>query len=342
MECANPSYLKNGRMYHWSNPYDDHSQLIFPAQKIDCRKCIHCRKNRGGELAHCCILEAQTYQDNHFITLTKKPGYEKNHPKFEKKEIKNFIKKVQRWCWKKHACTPKIYRVHEHGSGKTKRSHYHLVVFNLPLDDIRPTQRPDTGMSYTILSLWQHGHITVQSLNHATAMYQSLYLDKDLKNGHANSEKKSVSWHSGIGTTAFLKNYRQWLNLGYIPFGDKKQKIPRKFFKIAQKHLDAITLTNWAFCRKYMKKQFDKMGDFDRGLCLVRPKLCQINIAPNRELAEIYLNFKLQQRDQEKNNERMNQIMLHNQGRRKQMPDFHISGENTLYNQLKKLEENKL
>lgn len=338
MECANPSYLKNGRLYHWSSPFDEHSRLIFPAQKIDCRKCIHCRKSRGGELAHCCVLESELYRDNHFITLTKKPAYEKLHPKFEKKEIKNFIKALQRWCWKKHACAPKIYRVHEHGGGKTKRSHYHLVVFNLPLDDIRPTKRPDTNVSFTIQSLWGNGHITVQTLNHATAMYQSLYLDKDLKNGHSNSDKKSVSWHSGIGTSAFLKNFRQWLDLGYIPFGDKKQKIPRKFFKIAQKHLDAFTLTNEQFCWKYSRKNTIQILRYGK------LKLCQINIVPNRELADMYFNFKLKERDQKKNEERMKQICdyVSYKGSRKQMPDFHVSGENTLYNQLKKLENDKL
>lgn len=334
MECANPSYLKDGKLYHWTSPYDNHSNLIFPAQKIDCRKCIHCRKNRGAELAHCCVLEAENYQHNHFITLTKRPEYEALSKNFNKREIKNFIKSLQRWCKKTNGTTPKIYRVHEHG--KKGRSHYHIVAFNLHLHDVKETKRPDTFHSVTIENLWKHGHITVQDLNHATAMYQSLYLDKDLKNGHANSLKKSVSWHSGIGTGAFLKNYKQWLSLGYIPFGDKKQKIPRKFFKIAQKHLDAFTLTNEQFCWKYSKKNTIQILRYGK------LKLCQINIEPNRELAEIYANFKLQPRDQEKNNVRMKQIDDYLYKQRKQMPDFHIAGENSLYNQLRKLEIDKL
>ena len=214
MQCANPSYLKNGIIYHQSQPYDDKGRSIFPTQKIDCRKCVHCRKNRGSELAHCCVLEADGSKNNHFITLTKNKEYEKEHPKFELREIKNFIKSLQRWCQKTNKTTPKIYRVHEHG--KKGRSHYHIICFNLQLHDLEDTKRPETLHSKTIEDLWKHGHITVQDLNHATAMYQSLYLDKDLKNGHANSDKKSVSYHSGIGSSSFLRNYKQWLTLGYL------------------------------------------------------------------------------------------------------------------------------
>lgn len=339
MECANPNYIVNGIFTHWRHIYERNPNWTY--QPVPCSDCVHCRKNRGSDLAFTCTLEAQLYNDNHFITLTKRPSYEKDHPKYEKKEFKNFVKALQRWCYKKHACTPKIYRVHEHGGKATKRSHYHAIVFNLPLHDIKPTPRPDTNHSQTIQNLWKHGNVTVQDVNHATAMYQSLYLDKDLKNGHANSDKKSVSWHSGIGTRYFLKNYKQIFLLGYIPDGERKQKIPRKFLKIAQKHVDALTLTNEQFCWKYSKEHCKKVIKLQNPrVALIN--LCTINIQPNRELAEHYVTFKNQPRNEEKNEQKLKQILEYNSQKRKLPPDFYLSGQNTIHNQLLKLENKTL
>lgn len=334
MECINPYYIKHGRIYSWKNPIDAQNNIIFPAQKIDCRHCIHCRKNRGKENADMCVLENAEHPSSYFITLTKKPEYEKEHPVYEKNEARNFTRRLRRWNRKNNNTEILVYRVHEHG--KYGRSHYHFIVFSLMLHDVEQTPRPDTYYSATIQRLWPHGHITVQELNHATAMYQSLYLDKDLKNGHANSSKKSVSYHRGIGTSNFLKNYKQYFSLGYIPMGENKIKIPRKFMKIAQKHIDATTLTNEQYCWKYSRAHTKKI------LAGETTKLCTINIEPDYDMVLAYQHFKNQPRNEEKNNERMNQITNYIYGQRKLKPDFHLSGENTIYEQQNKLEKDRL
>lgn len=322
-------------MYHWTNP-----DLTYPAQKIDCRKCVHCRKNRGAELADCCVLENEQHESAYFITLTKKPEYEKEHPKYEKKEIKNFIKRLLRFAKKTQSKTIKAYRVHEHG--KFGRSHYHLITFGLSLSDLKNTPRPDTFSSEIINRLWPHGHSTVQALNHATAMYQSLYLDKDLKNGHANSARKSVSYHSGIGTNYFLRNYKEILTNGFIMRDEgRKMKIPRKFLRIAQKHLDALTLTTDQYCYKYSKEHYLKVLDFHFGK-IDKVRLCTINLEPNKELAELYYHFKNKPREEEKNIERLKQIQEYNFGLRKQKPDFWQAGLNTIHNERQKLEKDKI
>lgn len=334
MECANPSYLKNGNIYHWSNPFDSKGNLIFPAQKIDCRHCVHCRKNRGKENAVCSVLESDLYVHNHFITLTKNPEYEKDHPVYEKKEIKGVIRRLRRYIQRHHNITPRVFRVHEHG--RYGRSHYHLIVFNCPLD-LTSSPVPNSYNSPLLEKIWPHGHHTVQDVNYATAMYQSQYLDKDLINGNANNSRKAISYHCGIGTPAFLKHYKQWFRNGYITTPDsKKAKIPRKFTRIAQKHVDSVTLTNEQYCFKYSKKHCQKVianNLFGKGPPV---RLCTINIEPNLDLVLEYQHYKNKLRDEEKNDERMKQITDYVYGQREKKPDFHESGKNTVHDQLTK------
>ena len=336
MECANPNVFgkKSNHFYgNWRFVAHNNPEILRYSTLRPCGNCVHCRKERGRENALCCVLEAQQYQHNHFITLTKRPDYEKENPGFSLKEIGNFRLSLRRWCRKENNVTPKIFRVHEHG--KLGRSHYHIIAFNLQLHDLVASPRPDTNTSEKIDQLWKHGFTTVQDVTMASAMYQSLYLDKDLKNGNANSEKKAKSYHSGIGLTAFQSNYKQWLRLGYIPYGEEKFKIPRKFLKHAQKHLDMFNLTNHDFCMKYSKEHTEKIMN-----SLKPERLCSINLEPNEDLANDYIYFKSQERSEEKNDEKIKQIFQYLETEK--LPDFYISGENAIYNEANRLQKDKL
>lgn len=304
MKCGNPKIKTLRGLFK-------HLQFCLPdeipehPQLHDCLHCAHCRKIRGRENADMCHLDSLGFTFNWFITLT----YAKAPDRMRLRDFQLFAKKLRKYCYKKNLCYTKIYRVHEHG--KNGRAHWHFVAFNLPLQ-VFNTEDPTIFSSHDIRQLWGHGHITVQHVNEATAMYQSLYMDKDFQNGNANNEKKAVTWHSGMGTSWFLKNYEQVMQLGYIPGTDnRKIKIPRKFLKIGKKNWELIYSPH-DFLKNYRSKEyklfyrpeFEQFKELGR---LAKQFIC-IDYIPNKKLADLWHNFKYQIREEKTKDEILTEL----------------------------------
>lgn len=242
---------------------------------FNCGKCIICRKKKAYELAVRCVLHASLYQKNCFLTLTydeKKPTY---HNRFDYTDIQKFKKRLRRSTKQRI----EIFNVHEYG--KNGKKHWHLLVFNWePPDKEIHTRSKGIPLykSKTLEKLWPAGFATAGDVSEGSAMYQSQYMEKDLKNGNLMSQKKSHSKHSGLGRPYFLKNYKQILTLGYIPIGGRKVPVPRYFQKLAHKH----------FCHFYDKRAF---FDVKERKALYRPFKKE---EPNLEIANLYSGFKHQ------------------------------------------------
>ena len=98
---------------------------------VPCGKCPACLENRRQDWAIRIMEESKNYDFNYFITLT----YDENHyPKdnsVDKRAIQLFIKRLR----KRLKAPIKYYCVGEYGT-KTRRAHYHVIVFNLSPDCI--------------------------------------------------------------------------------------------------------------------------------------------------------------------------------------------------------------
>lgn len=204
---------------------------------FNCGKCIACRKKKAQEIATRCVLHASLYIHNCFITLTydeKKPEY---HNKFQYEDIQKFKKRLRRYCEHHYDKKIQVFNVHEYG--KNGKKHWHLVVFNHDFQDKTLYTKKNGNNLYTskkLEELWPFGFSTIGHVTEASALYQAQYMQKDLKNGNLQNDKKSHSKHSGIGRDYFLAHYEQILRLGYIPFDGKKFPLPRYFQKLAHKH----------------------------------------------------------------------------------------------------------
>lgn len=146
-------------------------------------------------------------------------------------------------------------------------------------------------------------------------MYQAQYIEKDLKNGNRNNSKKSHSKHSGLGRPYFMQNYKQILMLGYIPVGGRKVPLPRYFEKLAHKH----------YCHYYDKSKF--FDNPDRK-AIHRPFKKQ---QPNKEIADLYINFKHQKEKLILEFEKDWQDILNRYLTDKAPTDFQKSGSNLLH-----------
>lgn len=193
-----------------------------------------------------CVLNASLYKQNSFITNTYDEGRDGYHNKFQYSDIQEFKRRLRRYCEYHFNKRIQVYNVHEYG--KNGKKHWHLVVFNHDFSEDVLGKKTVTRELFTIKGgnrlytspklqeLWPHGHHTIGEVTEASAMYQSQYMQKDFQYGHAGTNKKCHSKHSGIGRDYFLANYEQILKLGYIPFNGRKAKIPRYFERIAHKH----------------------------------------------------------------------------------------------------------
>lgn len=302
---------------------------LMANQVFDCGKCVHCRKKRGYELACKCVLHSSLYQQNSFLTLTydeKKEGY---HNDFNYPDIQKFKKRVRQFCKRNYGKKIEIFNVHEYG--KNGKKHWHLILFG---HDFSHDPKPNLARTlftvhgdhriYTSLrltQLWPHGFNTIGSVEIASAMYQTQYMEKDLINGNSRNSKKSHSKHAGIGKPYFLKNYAQILKLGYIPINGGKLPIPRSFIKIAHKH----------YCHYYEPSAF---FDEPKGRkALYRPFKHGMD---NLELANLYILHKSRTDERKLDLEKQWALTIETHLTTKHDPDFLKSLSNTMYELNKK------
>lgn len=318
MKCINPvlkAQIGNKTIFR----HFDLASYIVKLRGIpfNCGKCLHCRKRKALELARRCVLHASMYQNNCFITLTYDESSVGDNT-IDYSHIQKFKKRLRKSLNGKKI---EIFNVHEYGSAG--RKHWHLVIFNHDFEDKVLYSTSNNIPIYTsekLRKIWPHGYNTVGSVSEASAMYQAQYTQKDIKNGNTNNSRKAKSNHSGIGKPYFLRHYKQFLTLGYIPFQGKKMPLPRYFEKLAHRH----------YCHFYESGAF---SDLYVGKILVRKALYRPfkTGEENREIADLFIPYK------ENKQFHIDELALDWEEvidkhiETKRPPDFVIAGENSLH-----------
>lgn len=205
------------------------------------------------------MLECKEWEQNWFLTLT----YNEENVVYnaivntetgEVGEVKTlvpehltkFMKDLRRYFEYHFGHTGiRFYACGEYGD-KTQRPHFHLIVFNLPLNDLVQWKSVNGNpyfLSETILKIWEKGHITVCNVNWETCAYVARYIMKKWKGEGAKEfyeikgiepEFVRMSRNPGIGKKYFETNKEEiYKNDEIIAIGanGKAQKIkPPKYF----------------------------------------------------------------------------------------------------------------
>lgn len=333
MKCYDPVLCytdpKGNKQYrHFSLATDlfilkHQGHLVF-----NCGQCLHCRKKRAYELAARCVLHASLYRHNCFLTLTYDEKKDNYHNVFEYPDIQKFKKKLRntyrafysdiKTRKKRNYYYQKIEIFNVHEYGKNGKKHWHLIVFNHQFKDRTMYSKSNGIPLYTssiLDGLWTHGFSTIGDVSEASAMYQAQYCEKDFKNGHAGTSKKSDSKHSGLGKAYFDKHYSQILKLGYIPFNGRKMPLPRYFIKLARKHY-AHFYDHSLFADTYQRKAIYR--PFSNGLA-------------KQEIADLYIEFRNTQNNAILELQKNWDEVISHYLTTKEDPDFIKSGSNTNY-----------
>lgn len=181
MPCTSPrtvGFYSDGKTICWSpkNYSKEYSTFQLP-----CGKCIECRLDYARSWAIRCVHEAQMHEKNCFITLT----YSDEHlasPRLVYSDFQNFMKKLR----KLQNDPIGMFVTGEYGE-KTKRPHWHAIIFNwTPLDAKHKytSHRGDRVYdSKTLTDLWGKGHAEFGSVTFESAGYCARYAAKKLVHG---------------------------------------------------------------------------------------------------------------------------------------------------------------
>lgn len=194
------SYDKEtGHWYMSSNPdkYFNNDYIDIP-----CGRCVGCRLDYSRDWATRCMLEAQYHSKTMFLTIT----YDDEHVPHssyvqpETGEIRDiltlsprdftlFMKRLRYYYFEKYKKELRFFACGEYGSS-TFRPHYHAIVFNLDLDDLKEVKKSRSGFplyeSELVNKAWDKGYVLLSDNNWQTSAYTARYIMKKQKGDDAD------------------------------------------------------------------------------------------------------------------------------------------------------------
>lgn len=225
-------------------------------QDIPCGQCLGCRLDYSRKWADRLMMEAREHEFSWFVTLT----YDDLHlptgarsdpatgevlsfvPTLRKRDVQLFMKSLRK------AVAPvriRFFCSGEYGD-KTFRPHYHLIVFGLPLDDLKFYKAGSAGQLYynspTISKAWdEKGYCVVAPATYETMLYTSRYVTKKLKGFESSFYKANgieppfslMSRKPGIGANTYSFDMMHYENI-CLPQG-RRAPHPRYFQKLLER-----------------------------------------------------------------------------------------------------------
>lgn len=154
MSCITPFVVKN-KMTNQSIP-------------VPCGKCPECLKRRTSGWSFRLMQEDKISIASHFITLTYDTKYvpitRNGFMTLDQSDPQKFMKRLRKEVSKVSDISVKYYLVGEYG-GRTKRPHYHALIFNV--ESVR-----------MIEMAWQLGSVHYGVVNGASVGYTLKYMNK--------------------------------------------------------------------------------------------------------------------------------------------------------------------
>lgn len=165
--------------------------------KVPCGQCIGCRLDKSKEWANRCMKEAELYEYNYSLTLTYEdenlpyttkidmetgeaiPNY---NVSLNPKDVQDFMKRLRIAWQRKHKHENiRVFYSGEYGELRG-RPHYHLILFNMPIFDLKYLRKSQSGKSLwysaELEKIWGKGIVTVGECNWETVAYAARYVMK--------------------------------------------------------------------------------------------------------------------------------------------------------------------
>lgn len=205
MNCINPMQIPNNSPDYKVGRY----------YKVPCGKCAGCKKHKVSDWAIRMKEEEKVSTSSYFITLT----YDDLHLPYKmienvdeqtgeitcdyiqntlcKKDIQDFMKRLRQYYYRKYKKRKKLvyFACGEYGK-RFGRAHYHLILFNLPEEDLENA----------ILMNWQKGFVKILPLEDGGIGYVTKYMAKESRATELK-DKEFFLMSKGIGLSYLEKKH---------------------------------------------------------------------------------------------------------------------------------------
>lgn len=201
-EVDTPEGKKYRMMFLGDRPCPDgYEEFLLP-----CGDCIECRKNKALDWSSRALMEMQSYSPSevHFVTLTYSDenlpfvhtsyelGYEFEDdleelpdqlPTLSIRDVQLFFKRLR----KRWPDSDIRYMVCGEYGPTTARPHYHMILYGVPLTDLKPWRRGEKNdliyRSQEIENVWPLGHVEIGRVTSKSVGYVAGYVSKKLSDG---------------------------------------------------------------------------------------------------------------------------------------------------------------
>lgn len=192
-----------------------------PDYFIDCGKCEGCRARHRTDWATRIYHESQMWDRNCFLTLT----YDDQHlpEAIQKSDIQNFIRRLRKDSDRKI----RYFACGEYGD-KTKRPHYHAIIFNEDFLSSRYYYEISDSMygNGELERIWGMGRVSISPFNHARANYTAGYATKKI---HDTDNFNLMSCRPPLGRTWLQENHDNIRRNECVVIEGQQLPIPRVY-----------------------------------------------------------------------------------------------------------------
>lgn len=213
MLCRRPFIRdKSGKVLVRPDIGDRKDGIPFP-----CGQCLACRINKRRQWTARLLLEFfENNEKASFVTLTYSddnfPLSLNGYPVLCKRDIQLFLKKLR----KRFGQGIRYYAAGEYGP-KTKRPHYHLILFGVAPDELDPDWfyfggksgpfRPNYCRTSPLYETWQHGIVHIGEVTAHSIQYVAGYVTKKItkKGDGLEPEFALMSRRPGLGVSALAE-----------------------------------------------------------------------------------------------------------------------------------------
>lgn len=253
MNCTHPIYATINRLSDGSNRVkilpkrvDQYSMEVLEQKyghdhiiALPCGKCLACKVNYAKNWASRCVLEASCWKYNWFVTLT----YDEDHignNELDRRDMQLFLMRLR----EKLGAGIRFFGCGEYGS-KTHRKHYHLILFNCDLPDIKCLGKAPKGGYYydskILRETWSKGLVNVGDVTMESCNYVSRYCIKKVF-GVDDKEFVAMSRRPGIGQKFFEDHYKEIYDEDriYFKFGNSLYQSPSRYFDKLFSNIDPL------------------------------------------------------------------------------------------------------
>lgn len=253
---------------------------------LPCGRCTECRIRKVKEWSARCLAEKKTSKNAYFVTLT----YSDDNLRYQsvdnylipvlvKKDCQLFFKRLRKALFGNKKGDLKYFLSGEYGE-KSLRPHYHAIIYNLPLDDLRLYKVKGKTVYYTsdfLSKVWGLGYVVVGLVNDKSVSYTCSYTLK--KVGFLSSVETAlveVERLRGFGLSYRL--LKAYIGGGVIPrpfaLMSRRKAIGREYYENNREEvlngLPSFNLSKIGYYDNLLKKDdeclFDDLKDVRRSI----------------------------------------------------------------------------